>query len=276
MFKWWQSKQAAWGEIIVSIAIGGLATYLNPIIGIPLFIIMLIIGVWLLTKAYKREVATKEELKETKTNYVNKIIIDSKSKDLLAIPDALQELRDLDIKLFNKLSHRKVSRGKLIKIQSQLRSDWEIKPSETYDNLSRQMIKDIINQTVKRLNLSYTEATEDTMLFMINIAGVLDDNGVGLSKLREADERFNLIIKLKAKISTQKLINAIRVYTWYSLGINSILLLTVYFPAQSVQSVMKTLGKTDTELKAERDQTLSFLLTVVNKLIEEELHGEAK
>jgi len=39
----------------VSIAIGGLATYLKPIIGIPILVILLGLGIYLICKAYKRE-----------------------------------------------------------------------------------------------------------------------------------------------------------------------------------------------------------------------------
>ena len=98
------------------------------------------------------------------------------------------------------------------------------------------------------------------------------DEKIGLSKQREADDAFNLVNRLKAKTATDGLRNAIRIYMWYSLGINSILLLIAYFPADSVRAMMKALGKTYTELKAEREQTLSYLLTKVNALMEDELH----
>jgi hypothetical protein len=55
MSRWWQTKKAAWGETIMSLAIGGFSTYLKPIIGIPIFIVMAGIGIWLLIKAYRSE-----------------------------------------------------------------------------------------------------------------------------------------------------------------------------------------------------------------------------
>jgi len=55
MQQWWKTKKAAWGEIVMSIAVGGLATYLSPIIGIPIFLVMLIVGIFLLRQAYKVE-----------------------------------------------------------------------------------------------------------------------------------------------------------------------------------------------------------------------------
>ncbi len=56
------------------------------------------------------------------------------------------------------------------------------------------------------------------MMFMMHLSGVLDDYGMGLSKLRESNERYNLVSRLKAKVATQELKNAVRVYMWYSLG----------------------------------------------------------
>lgn len=206
--------------------------------------------------------------------YVDKIIVNAKAQDLLAIPTALQALGELDIEITNKLSLRKVSKAKLIKIQSRLRKDWQMKPSEAYDNLSEDTIKSVINQTAKRMKLVYTYVNEETMMFMMHVAGVLDENEVGLSALREEEERYKVVQKLKARVATDELRNAIRVYVWYSLGINSILLLISYFPAQSVQSMMKMLGKTPTELRAEREQTLGFLITNVSNLMECELHGK--
>lgn len=56
-------------------------------------------------------------------------------------------------------------------------------------------------------------------------------------------------------------------------GINSILLLISYFSAESVKSIIGLLGYTPTELRAQREQTLSFLLTEITKLIGDELYG---
>lgn len=222
------------------------------------------------------DVAEDSNIQKEQTNYIDKIIVDTKAQDLLAIPNALQDLSSLDIELTNKLSLIKRSKAKLINTQAQLRKDWSMKPSEAYGNLSEKIIKQAINQTAKRMKLQYTRVNEDTMMFMMHVAGVLDDNNAGLSELREKDEHYHLVNTLKAKVATQELKNAIRVYTWYSLGINSILLLVAYFPTESVRQMMKMLGKTPTELKAEREQTLGFLLTDVANLLERELHGKRK
>ena len=53
MSSWLKSKQAAWGETLVFLAIGGIITYLKPVVGIPLIIVFLGLGIWLLIRAYK-------------------------------------------------------------------------------------------------------------------------------------------------------------------------------------------------------------------------------
>lgn len=55
MSKWWQSKRVAWGESLVLLAVGGLATYLKPVIGIPILLIFLGVGIWLIISANKRQ-----------------------------------------------------------------------------------------------------------------------------------------------------------------------------------------------------------------------------
>jgi len=55
MRKWWATKQAAWGEAIVFMAIGGLAAYLKPPVGIPILVVLLILGIYLIWRAYKQQ-----------------------------------------------------------------------------------------------------------------------------------------------------------------------------------------------------------------------------
>ena len=61
----------------MSVAIGGLSTYLKPVIGIPVFVVLFGLGIWLLIRAYrtdkkKPELENKSELKIGAK--VNKII----------------------------------------------------------------------------------------------------------------------------------------------------------------------------------------------------------
>lgn len=43
----------------MSLAIGGLSTYLKPAIGIPIFVVLLGIGIWLLIMSYKADKKSK-------------------------------------------------------------------------------------------------------------------------------------------------------------------------------------------------------------------------
>ena len=209
--------------------------------------------------------------------YVAKKIVDSKADALLALSDALQNLRELDMQLVGENRVRKIRKPVLIRMQKRLREDWRMRPSETYDGaLTIQAVQDAIAKTVRQNKLKFTKENENTMAFMLHVAGILDDEGLGISERREQDERFTLVNKLKAKVSTDALRNAIRIFMWYSLGINSMMLLVAYFPTDSVQQMMKALGKTSAELKGERDQTLSYLSAKINHLLEQELYGKWK
>ena len=48
MWKWLANKQAARGEAIVLLAIGGFIVYLKPIVGLPVLFALLLLGLWLI------------------------------------------------------------------------------------------------------------------------------------------------------------------------------------------------------------------------------------
>lgn len=207
--------------------------------------------------------------------HVTRVITDDKAEALLGLRDALHDLGELDIRLASKLAHKRIKRPKLMRIQRRLQQDWEVQPSSIHENLSKQEIQNAVNQTIERLGIcGDVSVDEKTMRFMIHTAGVLDDEQVGISSQRENDDRYKLVARLQAKIATEELNNAIKVYIWYSLGMNSILLLISYFPAKDASFIMQSFNKTTTELKAERDQGLRLLLTGIAKLIETELLRE--
>jgi len=229
---------------------------------------------WVFGKFWKKPSISAEERHKY---YVAKKIVDSKADTLLALSDALQNLKELDMQLLGENRVRKIRKPVLIRVQKRLREDWELRPSETYgDVLTIQTVKDVITKTAKQNRLKFTKEDENTMLFMLHVAGVLDDEDIGISERREQDERLGLVEKLRAKASTDVLRNAIRFFILYSLGINSMMLLVAYFPTSSVQQMMKGLGKTSAELKGERDQTLGSLLARINFLVEQELYSKWK
>jgi hypothetical protein len=52
---WWETKLAAWAELIIGLGGGGLMSYISPIIGIPVCIILVGFGVFLLIRAYRKK-----------------------------------------------------------------------------------------------------------------------------------------------------------------------------------------------------------------------------
>lgn len=203
--------------------------------------------------------------------HVTRVITNDKAEALLGLREALHNLGELDSRLAGKLAHKRIKRLKLVRVQRRLQQDWEVQPSSIHENLPRQEIQDAVNQTIERLGICGDSVNEETMRFMIHTAGVLDDEQVGISAQRENDDIYRLVTRLQAKIATEELNNAIKVYLWYSLGMNSMLLLISYFPAKGASFIMQSFNKTTTELRAERDQGLRLLLTGISKLIETEL-----
>lgn len=80
---WLKSKKGAWGEIIVSLAIGGLTTYLSPVVGVPLFVVMLVFGGYLLYGAYTTEKPSREMSLST-TSAISSIG-DAEKKEITAL-----------------------------------------------------------------------------------------------------------------------------------------------------------------------------------------------
>ena len=52
---WWNSTSAAYAFILVSIGAGALINYFSPAIGMPICIILILVGFWLLIRAYLKE-----------------------------------------------------------------------------------------------------------------------------------------------------------------------------------------------------------------------------
>ncbi len=50
---WWETKTAAFSFLLLGLGGGGVVTYLSPLIGIPLCIIIILVGICLLLRAYK-------------------------------------------------------------------------------------------------------------------------------------------------------------------------------------------------------------------------------
>ena len=305
-FKEWSVRvHRRWWEVIINVSL----TFIPLLVGLiafirwaskatpplPLWIIALVIGGAILFfafsfVAFRRVVLERNEARNKLGRYVEggmgydhkahvtKVITDDKAEPLLGLKDALHELGELDSRLASKLAHKRIKRSKLVRIQRRFQQDWEVQPSSIHENLSKQEIQDTVNQTIKRLGIGGDSVgdsvNEETMRFMIHTAGVLDDEQAGISARREKDDRYKLVSRLQAKIATEELNDAIKVYMWYSLGMNSILLLISYFPTEGASFIMQSFNKTTTELRAERDHGLHILLAGISRLIEKELFRE--
>ena len=242
----------------------------------PLYIIGLVIGSGLILYGLvKAESKNKSQPRYDHDVYVAKMITDSKAEALLALPDALRVLGQLDGELAFEVSRIKRPKNQLIRIRGILdclRKDLEMRQFSR--DWPDKEIWDAVNSTLEELNLSGTRANEETIAFMYHVAGVLDKAGMGISARRESSNQYKLVIRLQASIATQLLNYAVTAYLSYSLGINSILLLFDSCPPDQIGQLKKLFGKTDTELREERRATLAMLLTAINNLKEKELHGQ--
>jgi len=72
MREWWGTKTAAWGFIIIGIGGGGVLTYLSPPIGIPVCLILISLGVWLLIRAYRHRDKLTTEVGKTQAYILTK------------------------------------------------------------------------------------------------------------------------------------------------------------------------------------------------------------
>ena len=63
MQEWWNTPKVAWGFLIVGIGSGAVFAYLAPKIGIPICAVLILLGVWLIIRAYinKNKLAVKPD-----------------------------------------------------------------------------------------------------------------------------------------------------------------------------------------------------------------------
>lgn len=201
--------------------------------------------------------------------YVARIIIDSKAQALLKLPNALESLAELDTELGFELGAIKRPKDKLRKILNRLQKDFEMQ--QLAKDARDETIWHAIGTTARDLNITGITVSDDMRAFMLHVAGVLDEEGIGISARRERADEYKTVIRLQASIATDELNGAVRAYLSYSLGVNSILLLFNCCPDEDVRPIMKMFGETTTELREERQAVLASLRTQIRALIETEL-----
>jgi hypothetical protein len=187
MRNWWESKQAAWGESLVLAALAGIGAYLKPLIGIPVLVVVLVIGIWLIRRAYK-----KGNIKDnSNVEYVDKMIINSKTPEVLQITATLQKISDYQDDILSKLLAKNVKQRKLADIQTKLQTQLNINPQ---DNIfvGNAVKIELIKKQMKKLGLYTKNFEEKHVQFMVEAAWVLDKFDVGMPQYFDEDGYIQL------------------------------------------------------------------------------------
>ncbi|MFC1914777.1 hypothetical protein ACFLWK_00775 [Chloroflexota bacterium] len=270
-----KSKEFGGGVGTIAVGIGTWITTggLNPPTPIPIGywigIGLIVFGILAILYALFKPNQSNQAMRMEK--YAEMVILEKKANPLLALPNALQKLRECDIEILNRRKYIKVPLAKISVIQGQLQKHANIAPAKSVDNYTEEQIRNVIGNTTTKLKIKAEILDANTQIFMLKVAGVLDENKIGISRFRVKDDRYISLAGLTALVETEELRNAIRTFKWGSLGMNSMLLLTIIFPRTMVDVIMESLGKTTTELIAERDDALDGILQNINVFIRGEL-----
>ena len=261
----------------MSLAIGGLSTYLKPQIGIPIFSIMFIFGIFLIWRAYKKKpIIQKEQISD---NYVNKIIIDSKAPSVLTIPETLKKISNIEAAITDEImkSHRRVKVRMLEKIQKELRHETGIKPNYKFPSMEDVKQRGLVLNTIKNLKLPAKEYNEEYIRMFLATTWILDKYGKGITNDLENNADYCALKKKLGeetpKLSYAEVGVAISTYNNTSLGLNSVVLLHSYLP-HNFKCLYPVLDNSINQIKHERDDILNALLLNVKNTIEGELRGK--
>lgn len=243
MREWWGTKTAAWGFIIIGIGGGGVLTYLSPPIGIPVCLVLISLGVWLLIRAYRRRDKLTTEVGKTQAYILTKIKsvltrlhkCDLKLKDKAVkqyvtlfnfndfrelcnnIATAMREHKALLENVKKDVGRKKLSKDKTKKRQQ---IDW------LFDKLSPMMEEE---WTLKKL-VSWGHLLD-------KLPNIQDAKYKGITTLRAIDRQWNKLFdelsNMKAEytdiFSDDKLRTMISDYLDYSFGGSSFQLFTDLF-----------------------------------------------
>lgn len=100
MQEWWNSPTAAWGFLVIGIGGGGVLAYLLPQVGIPVCILLVLIGIFIVLRAYRHRDKSKKTV-GVETEIVDKS--ESLTDTLTAMHRRLVELQK------HKAEHTKIS-----------------------------------------------------------------------------------------------------------------------------------------------------------------------
>lgn len=63
--KWWDNTRAVWGFLIISVGASVVLTYLSPQCGIPVGVVLVALGIFLLLRAYHKNKTEQDKLRES-------------------------------------------------------------------------------------------------------------------------------------------------------------------------------------------------------------------
>lgn len=152
MGKFWRSKQTAFGEAFVLLAVGGLAAYLKPAIGVPVLLALLVLGVWLIWRSYRQPLLDTQsrpnlELQEIrKKDNGKEATISNKTKGqqihtkILELDTLLEKTKSGLAKEENWLANPEI-RDTLDKLQVELNTLGYLIKRNDYDRWAEEMMK---------------------------------------------------------------------------------------------------------------------------------------
>lgn len=253
--------------------------FITPPVARWLFWITIVIGIaglLMVGVALIRSEQNKEETNSIQRQYVNKIIVDAKAPSILAIPDTLKELSNIEAtttsQILSKKRHVKVN--KLAKMQKELQRELNIKPNYKYSAMEDVKQRELVMKAIKKLGISEKEFNEEYLRALLAFTWILDKNELGLESELEKNDLYlaqkEQLDKQMPKLSGKEAGYAISTYKNMSLGLNSIILFQSYFP-QNYKRLLPVLDKPASQMKHEREEILEALLIMTRNALESEL-----
>lgn len=226
MASFWKSKQAAYGEAIILLALGGLATYLKPAIGIPLLLVLLAFGIYLVWRSYKRR------------------YIESAHNDGLTLLTLLDEVYQR-LKLITRLTIRKLRSKKWKDVTSAYPYFMGLTDIDVDVAIEEIMLKNVFffttgkPMTIVEDSTQLAKKIEQSSLFTRNPENIAKDASVilqekvpYLKKKLDHDRIYKKLLKRiereRDKFPSEEISNTIDEYLDHSIKINAAWVLSTY------------------------------------------------
>ena len=274
MAKFWRSKQTAYGEAIVLLALGGLATYVAPVIGIPVLLALLSFGVYLVWRSYRRAAEEKE------AEYISKMIAGNKAGPLLSIPKTVETLVSIENTATDKRIGHEYSPDSLLKIRNAVSTQTGIQPLDPSRLYATDEILPMVKTTVKKLGLPTKVFTDDHVDFLLKMKFGLDKTEAGIRRvlLDNPDyiSNMSLLRSQMTFVSTETTRHAVMVSLALMSGLNNSYLYISYHPESYRDQFPSQMQMTVSEFEHDRDVIFGILMTHIRWSVEAELRGRTK